>query len=304
MLFFTDKPAFVSDYSIYCQSGKEIKLPVKQYVSKEWLHRRSGAARQQYKISKNMKTVLITGATSGFGLACGRRFAAEGWQLIITGRRSERLQALADDFPNTPMHQVVLDIRNRNQVEAMVAELPDQFKNIDLLVNNAGLALGVAPAQEAELEDWETMVDTNIKGLCTLTRAVLPGMVERNIGHIVNMGSVAGTYPYPGGNVYGASKAFVKQFSKNLLTDLVHTRIRVTNIEPGLSKTEFSIVRLHGDEEGANNIYKGTQPITGDDIAEIVHWVTSAPSHININTVEVMPTCQGCGPFVIHRDEE
>jgi NADP-dependent 3-hydroxy acid dehydrogenase YdfG len=250
-----------------------------------------------------MKTILITGATSGFGLACGRRFAADGWQLIITGRRAERLQALADEFPDTPMHQVVLDIRDRNQIEAMVADLPDQFKNIDVLLNNAGLALGVTPAQEANLEDWETMVDTNIKGLCILTRTVLPGMVERNRGHIINMGSVAGTYPYLGGNVYGASKAFVKQFSNNLLTDLVHTKIRVTNIEPGLSQTEFSIVRLHGDKNKADDIYKGTQPITGDDIAEIVHWVASVPAHININAVEVMPVCQSCGPFVIHRDE-
>lgn len=250
-----------------------------------------------------MKTILITGATSGFGLACGRRFAAEGWQLIITGRRAERLQALADEFPDTPMHQVVLDIRDRNQIEVMVADLPDQFKNIDALLNNAGLALGVAPAQEASLEDWETMVDTNIKGLCILTRTVLPGMIERNRGHIINMGSVAGTYPYPGGNVYGASKAFVKQFSNNLLTDLVHTRIRVTNIEPGLAQTEFSIVRMHGDKGKADNIYKGTKPITGDDIAEIVHWVASVPGHININAVEVMPVCQSCGPFVIHRDE-
>jgi 3-hydroxy acid dehydrogenase/malonic semialdehyde reductase len=250
-----------------------------------------------------MKTILITGATSGFGLACGRRFAAKGWQLIITGRRAERLQALADEFPNTPMHQVVFDIRDRKQVEAMVKNLPDQFKNIDVLLNNAGLALGVAPAQEASLEDWETMVDTNIKGLCILTRTVLPGMIERNRGHIINMGSVAGTYPYPGGNVYGASKAFVKQFSNNLLTDLVHTRIRVTNIEPGLSQTEFSIVRLHGDKNKADDIYKGTQPITGDDIAEIIHWVASVPAHININAVEVMPVCQSCGPFVIHRDE-
>jgi 3-hydroxy acid dehydrogenase/malonic semialdehyde reductase len=250
-----------------------------------------------------MKTILITGATSGFGLASGRRFAAEGWQLIITGRRAERLQALADEFPDTPMHQVVLDIRDRNQIETMVADLPDQFKNIDALLNNAGLALGVVPAQEASLEDWETMVDTNIKGLCILTRTVLPGMVARNRGHIINMGSVAGTYPYPGGNVYGASKAFVKQFSNNLLTDLVHTKIRVTNIEPGLSQTEFSIVRLHGDKNKADDIYKGAQPITGDDIAEIVHWVASIPAHININTVEVMPVCQSCGPFVIHRDE-
>ncbi len=214
------------------------------------------------------------------------------------------MQALADEFPDTPMHQVILDIRNRQQVEAMVADLPEQFKNIDLLLNNAGLALGVTPAQEADVDDWETMVDTNIKGLYYLTRAVLPGMVERNRGHIVNMGSVAGTYPYPGGNVYGASKAFVKQFSNNLLTDLVHTAIRVTNIEPGLSKTEFSIIRLHGDEDSAENIYKGTQPISGDDIAEIVHWVSSAPPHININAVEVMPVSQSCGSFVIHRDEE
>jgi len=250
-----------------------------------------------------MKTILITGATSGFGLASGRRFAAEGWQLIITGRRAERLQALADEFQNTPMHQVVLDIRDRNQIETMVADLPDQFKNIDVLLNNAGLALGVVPAQEASLEDWETMVDTNIKGLCILTRIVLPGMIERNSGHIINMGSVAGTYPYPGGNVYGASKAFVKQFSNNLLTDLVHTRIRVTNMEPGLAQTEFSIVRLHGDTNKAEDIYKGTQPITSNDIAEIVHWVASVPTHININTVEVMPVCQGCGPLVIHRDE-
>ena len=250
-----------------------------------------------------MKTILITGATSGFGLASGRRFAAEGWQLIITGRRAERLQALADEFPDTPMHQIVLDIRDRNQIEAMVDDLPDQFKNIDILLNNAGLALGVAPAQEASLEDWETMVDTNIKGLCILTRTVLPGMIERNSGHIINIGSVAGTYPYPGGNVYGASKAFVKQFSSNLLTDLVHTRIRVTNIEPGLAQTEFSIVRMHGDKGKADNIYKGTKPITGDDIAEIVHWVASVPAHININAVEVMPVCQSCGPFVIHRDE-
>ena len=250
-----------------------------------------------------MKTILITGATSGFGLASGRRFAAEGWQLIITGRRAERLQALADEFPDTPMQQVVLDIRDRRQIETMVADLPDQFNNIDVLLNNAGLALGVVPAQEASLEDWETMVDTNIKGLCILTRIVLPGMIERNSGHIINMGSVAGTYPYPGGNVYRATKAFVKQFSNNLLTDLVHTRIRVTNIEPGLAQTEFSIVRLHGDTNKAEDIYKGTQPITGDDIAEIVHWVASVPAHININTVEVMPVCQGCGPFVIHRDE-
>ncbi len=249
-----------------------------------------------------MKTLLITGATSGFGLACGRRFAAEGWQLVITGRRAERLQALADEFPNTPMHRVTLDVRDRAQIETMIAELPEQFAAVDVLLNNAGLALGVTPAQNADLNDWEIMIDTNVKGLCALTRAILPGMVKRNNGHIINMGSVAGNYPYPGGNVYGATKAFVKQFSKNLLSDLVHTKVRVTNIEPGLCQTEFSIVRMHGDKQKADDIYKGTQPVTGEDIAEIVHWVTSVPPHVNINTVEVMPVCQGCGPFVIHRD--
>ena len=251
-----------------------------------------------------MKTILITGATSGFGLACARRFAAEDWQLIITGRRAKRLQTLTDEFPKTAIHKAVLDIRDKNEVESFIANLPDQFANIDILLNNAGLALGVDPAQEASLDDWDTMVDTNIKGLYHLTRIVLPGMVKRNCGHIINMGSVAGTYPYPGGNVYGASKAFVKQFSRNLITDLVQTKIRVTNIEPGLSETEFSIVRMHGDTAAAKNIYLGTDPITGDDIAEIVYWVSSVPAHININSVEVMPVCQGCGPFAIHRNNE
>ena len=250
-----------------------------------------------------MKTILITGATSGFGLACARRFASEGWQLIVLGRRAERLQALADEFPGTPIHRVALDIRDLEQLKTMVAELPDSCKNVDVLLNNAGLALGMAPAQEASLEDWDTMVDTNIKGLYHLTRNILPGMVERNQGHIINMGSVAGTYPYPGGNVYGASKAFVKQFSNNLLTDLVHTNIRVTNIEPGLAETEFSIVRMHGNKDKADEVYRGTSPITGEDIAEIVYWVTSVPAHVNINAVEVMPVCQSCGPFAIHRDE-
>ncbi len=250
-----------------------------------------------------MKTILITGATSGFGRACARRFAREGWRIIACGRRAERLQSLADEFPDTPFHQVVMDVRERAAVESMVAGLPEDFQDIDVLLNNAGLALGVTPAQQADLDDWETMVDTNIKGLITLTRAILPAMVVRNRGHIVNMGSVAGTYPYPGGNVYGASKAFVKQFSNNLLTDLVATGIRVTNIEPGLSETEFSIIRLHGNRDKAEEIYQGTEPITGDDIAEIVHWVTAAPPHININTVEVMPVCQSCAPFLIHRSE-
>lgn len=247
------------------------------------------------------KTIVITGATSGFGRACAERFAREGWRLIVTGRRKERLQELTDRLAGTAIHAVELDVRELRSVEAMVAGLPEAFRDIDVLVNNAGLALGLQGAHEADLNDWETMIDTNIKGLCYLTRCLLPGMVARNQGHIINMGSIAGNYPYPGGNVYGATKAFVKQFSRNLLTDLIHTALRVTNIEPGLAESEFSIVRFHGDKEKADAVYRGTQPLTPVDIAEIVYWVTSVPPHVNICTVEVMPVCQSCGPLAIHR---
>nr|WP_320010420.1 SDR family oxidoreductase [uncultured Desulfobulbus sp.] len=250
------------------------------------------------------KTICITGATSGFGLACAERFAAEGWQMILTGRRTDRLQALQQKLGATvPVHIAELDVRDFKAVEAMVADLPEAFQDIDVLVNNAGLALGLAGADKTDIADWETMIDTNVKGLCYLTRCVLPHMVERNQGHIINMGSVAGNYPYPGGNVYGATKAFVKQFSRNLLTDLNHTKVRVTNIEPGLAESEFSVVRFHGDQQKADAVYKGTEPLRPVDIAEIVHWVTSVPPHVNINTVEVMPVCQSCGPLAIHRDE-
>ncbi len=248
------------------------------------------------------KTILITGATSGFGKACAERFAAEGWRLIVTGRRADRLTELTTQLRDTPVHAVELDVRDLGAVEAMVRDLPEGFRDVDVLVNNAGLALGLQGAQEASLQDWETMIDTNIKGLCYLTRCLLPAMVARNQGHIVNMGSIAGNYPYPGGNVYGATKAFVKQFSRNLLTDLTHTKIRVTNIEPGLSESEFSVVRFHGDRDKADAVYQGTQPLTPPDIAEIVHWVTSVPPHVNICTVEVMPVCQSCGPLAIHRE--
>ena len=250
------------------------------------------------------KTILITGATAGFGLACGDRFAREGWQLIIAGRRGERLEKFKAAHPGVPIYSMVLDVRDRAAVEQAVSGLPAQFGAIDVLVNNAGLALGLAGAQEADLDDWETMIDTNIKGLLYMTRAILPGMVRRNQGHIINLGSVAGNYPYPGGNVYGGTKAFVKQFSRNLLTDLVETGIRVTNIEPGLSESEFSIVRFHGDTARAKQVYQGTRPLTPVDIADIVYWVTNVPPHVNINTVEVMPVCQSCGPFLIHREEE
>jgi len=247
------------------------------------------------------KTVCITGATSGFGRACAERFATEGWRLVITGRRMDRLKELCAQYSEVPIHAVGLDVRDLNAVAAMVRDLPEAFCDMDVLVNNAGLALGLEGAHEASLDDWENMIDTNIKGLCYLTRCLLPSMVARNRGHIINMGSIAGTYPYPGGNVYGATKAFVRQFSRNLLTDLVHTGIRVTNIEPGLAESEFSIVRFHGDKSRASAVYQGTQPLQPADIAEIVHWVTTVPPHVNICTVEVMPVCQSCGPLAIHR---
>ena len=248
------------------------------------------------------KTVCITGATSGFGRACAERFADQGWRLILTGRRTDRLEELTRQLNAVPVHVVRLDVRNLGEVEAMARNLPEGFRDIDVLVNNAGLALGLEGAHQASLDDWETMIDTNIKGLCYLTRCLLPGMVARNQGHIINLGSIAGTYPYPGGNVYGATKAFVKQFSRNLLTDLIHTKIRVTNIEPGLSESEFSIVRFHGDKAKADAVYKGTEPLRPVDIAEIVHWVTTVPPHVNICTVEVMPVCQSCGPLAVHRE--
>ncbi len=248
------------------------------------------------------KTICITGATSGFGKACAERFAAEGWRMILTGRRVDRLQALKRELRSVPVYIVELDVRDFEAVEAMVEGLPGDFRNIDVLVNNAGLALGLEGADKTDIQDWDIMIDTNIKGLCYLTRCILPGMVDRNQGHIINMGSIAGNYPYPGGNVYGATKAFVKQFSRNLLTDLNHTKVRVTNIEPGLAESEFSVVRFHGDKDKADAVYKGTEPLRPVDIAEIVHWVTSVPPHVNINTVEVMPVCQSCGPLAIHRD--
>jgi NADP-dependent 3-hydroxy acid dehydrogenase YdfG len=247
--------------------------------------------------------ILITGATSGFGEACARRFAKESWQLILAARRKDRLKALQKKLcGETSVHIMSLDVRDQKAVMKKLTHLPEKFSEIDVLVNNAGLALGLEPAHESDMSDWNTMVDTNIKGLMYCARALLPGMVERNQGHIVNIGSVAGDWPYPGGNVYGATKAFVKQFSQNLRADLSGTAIRVTNIEPGLAETEFSIVRFKGDAQKAEKVYEGTQPITSEDIAEMVHWVVNLPPHININRLEVMPVCQTWGPFVIHRD--
>lgn len=247
--------------------------------------------------------ILITGATSGFGEACARRFAKEGWQLILVARRKDRLKALQEKLGGeASVHIMSLDIRDQEAVMTGLKHLPEKFSEIDVLVNNAGLALGLEPAHESDISDWNTMVDTNIKGLMYCTRATIPGMVDRNQGQIVNIGSVAGNWPYPGGNVYGATKAFVKQFSQNLRADLFGTAIRVTNIEPGLAETEFSVVRFKGDAKKAAKVYDGTHPITPEDIAEMVYWVVSLPPHININRLEVMPVCQTWGPFAIHRD--
>lgn len=249
-------------------------------------------------------TILITGATSGFGKACAELFAARGWRLILCGRRMDRLAELQKRLSPADIHCSRLDVRENDQVKKFLSSLPRKFREIDVLCNNAGLALGLEGAHEAQLDDWERMIDTNIKGLCYMTRAVLPGMVERKKGHIINIGSVAGNWPYPGGNVYGATKAFVKQFSNNLRTDLHGTPLRVTNIEPGIAETEFSIVRFHGDRNRAEEFYEGTQPLTAGDIAEIIYWVTCLPPHVNINSLEVMPVCQSWSPFSIHRRAE
>ena len=246
---------------------------------------------------------LITGATSGFGAACARRFAAEGWRLILCGRRQERLDELRIELAATvPVHTFPLDVRDEAAVNAAVAALPAEFAEIDLLVNNAGLALGLEPAQRCDMQDWQDMIDTNIKGLLYCTQAILPGMVERNRGHIVNIGSVAGNYPYPGGNVYGGTKAFVKQFSLNLRADLLGAKVRVTNVEPGMAETEFSLVRFKGDDSKAGRIYEGVQPLRPEDVADVVYWAATRPAHVNINRVEVMPVCQAFSPFAIHRE--
>lgn len=249
-----------------------------------------------------MTTVFVTGASAGFGAAIVRHFAADGARVVASARRAERLMALADELgPNVlPLE---LDVRDRTAVDQAIAGLPVDFAEIDILVNNAGLAKGLEPAHEADLDDWEQMVDTNCKGVVHCTRAVLPGMVARGCGHVVNLGSVAGTYPYPGGNVYGATKAFVHQFSLNLRSDLHGTRIRVTCVEPGMcGGTEFSTVRFHGDAASADAVYAGVEALTAEDIAEAVHWITSLPEHVNVNTIELMPVAQSFAAFQVQRE--
>ena len=247
------------------------------------------------------RTALITGATSGFGAAAVRRFVAAGWRIIATGRRADRLQALVDELGADKVHAAAFDIRDETALDAALDALPAAFRDIDLLVNNAGLALGTAPAQQASLEDWRTMIETNVLALVTVTRRLLPLLVERK-GAIINIGSIAGSYPYPGGNTYGGTKAFVRQFSLGLRSDLHGTGVRVTDIEPGMAETEFTLVRTHGDQAASDKLYAGAQPMTADDIAEQIFYVATLPPHLNINRLEIMPVTQSFAGFQVARD--
>ncbi|WP_196140052.1 SDR family oxidoreductase [Aliikangiella sp. G2MR2-5] len=249
--------------------------------------------------SNTNRVAVITGASSGFGYATAVKLVEQGWYVIALARRLNRLEELKTLLgeSNCEIHQ--LDVTDGKQVETFENYLLMNQINVHLLVNNAGLALGLEPAHKASLDDWEVMIETNIKGLIKMTRALLPAMVEAKSGHIINLGSIAGTYAYPGGNTYGASKAFVAQFSMNLRADLAGTGIRVTNIEPGLAETEFSVVRFHGDKEKADNVYQGLEPLTAEDIAESIVWAASQPAHVNINRIELMPTCQSFSPLAI-----
>lgn len=250
-----------------------------------------------------MKTILVTGATAGFGAAFARRFVREGHRVIATGRRVERLSALAAELGQALL-PAALDVTDAAAVAGFLATLPEDWREVDVLINNAGLALGLSPAWEAKLADWDTMIATNISGLIHVTHAVLPGMVERNDGIILNLGSVAGEYPYPGGHVYGGTKAFVRQFSLNLRADLVGRNVRVTDIEPGMCQdSEFSVVRFGGDAQRAKAVYAGTQSLTPEDIAEAAAWIVSLPPHMNINRIEMMPTAQASGPFAVKREQ-
>ncbi len=250
-----------------------------------------------------VSVALVTGATAGFGDATTRRLIAEGARVVATGRRADRLDALRRELGDRVL-PLALDVRDRDAVLAAIASLPPPFADVDLLVNNAGLGRGLEPAQEASLDDWDEMIDTNVKGLTYVTRAVLPGMVARRRGHIVNMGSTAAQFPYPGGNVYGATKAFVYQFSLNLRADLFGTPIRVTDIEPGLvGGTEFSDVRFRGDGTRASATYAGTTPLSPGDIADAIVWVATRPAHVNVNSLQVMPVAQSFGALPVDRSK-
>jgi serine 3-dehydrogenase (NADP+) len=247
------------------------------------------------------QTILVTGASAGFGAATVDRFVAGGWRVVATGRREERLRALVDRHPAGSVHAACFDMRDDAAMHAALTALPADFRGIDVLVNNAGLALGTAPAQRADVAQWRQMIDTNVTALATLTHALLPTLVERR-GGIVNISSIAASYPYAGGNVYGASKAFVTQFSLGLRADLHGTGVRVTSIEPGLAETEFTLVRTGGDQQASDALYAGARPITAADIAETLWWVANLPPHLNINRLELMPVSQSFAGLQVHRD--
>lgn len=240
--------------------------------------------------------VFVTGSTSGFGEAIAYKFINNGYEVVVSGRRRERL---IDISKKTGFLFEVLDVTNKEDVFRVF----EKHSDTDILVNNAGLALGLEPAHETSIEDWERMIDTNIKGVVYCTRAILPYMVKRNSGHIINIGSVAGSWPYPGGNVYGSTKAFVAQFSRNLRSDLFGTKVRVTNIEPGMANTEFSTVRFKGDKNKADKVYENTKPLTSKDLAEAVYWCATLPEHVNVNSIEIMSVYQTWNAFRIYRDK-
>ena len=249
------------------------------------------------------RTVLITGATSGIGLGCARKFAQNGDRLILTARNAQRLGEIAEELKaqGVEVLTLVFDVRNRAAATEAIQGLPDDWKEIDVLINNAGLALGLEPEYEGNVEDWETMIDTNIKGLLTMTRLIVPGMVERDRGHVVNIGSVAGDAAYAGGNVYCATKSAVKALSDGLRIDVAHTKVRVTNIKPGLVETNFSVTRFHGDKERTDNVYKGIQPLTGADIAECVAFAVNAPEHVQVAELLVLATHQASGSVIFRK---
>ena len=247
------------------------------------------------------KTLLVTGASAGFGAAIAAKFAENGWRVIAFARRAERLARLVDRFGADRVHTAAFDIRDETALRTALDALPEDFRDVDLLVNNAGLALGTAKAQECDLAQWRQMIDTNITALVTLTRLLLPKLIERR-GAIVNISSISGTYPYIGGNVYGGTKAFVTHFSTNLRTDLHGTGVRVTNVEPGMAETEFTLVRTGGNQAASDRLYAGAHPITAGDIADTVWWVANLPPHLNVNRIEVMPVSQSAAGLQVVRD--
>ena len=251
------------------------------------------------------KTIFITGATSGIGEGCARKFAAMGSNLILNGRNTEKLESLKKELTTQGVEVLTLpfDVRDRKAMQQAVDSLQGQWKHVDVLINNAGLVIGMDKEHEGSLDEWDIVIDTNIKALLAMTRLIVPGMVERGCGHVINIGSIAGDAAYAGGSVYCATKAAVKALSDGLRIDLVDTPVRVTNIKPGMVETNFSVIRFRGDQDKADAVYKGIRPLTGDDIADVVYYAVSAPAHVQIAEVLVMPTYQATGT-VCHRQEQ